>query len=322
MTTRDWTTTSLLADIRRLGSFADEDTSVPDADLLAIATSRMMTSIVPLVQTVNEGYWRKRLEVPVVSQQRNYRIPSRAIGGVIDKLFYNRNTQDDLNDNIFKLDQLTLQDGVEFYFSPFYSSTGLSTGFHIEGDEIFLTPIPPASTVNQAIIFVYPRTPNELVQTGTSDVDTITVVGSTTSVTVATNANFPDGSYTVDVIQANPNFDSLADDVSATKSGTTITLGTAVEGMQTGDFVCLAGKSPVPQIPREFHHLLAISAAEEALRQRKDFGQMQALQQDFEKYAEMITGMLTPRVRNEPMKIIARNSALRSRNQQRYRWRF
>ena len=320
---RDFTTNNfLLPQIRVLGDFPDDDPRTTDDILLQIANRRLLVELVPFLQKVRGDYWLKREVTPLVGSQTRYRIPSRSVAAGLDSVYWQRDTSNPSDQDIYQLDYLSLRDGVEDYNAFWYGNrrSDYPFGYHVEADEIVISP-EPANSQGQ-LIFFYNRTPNELVKTGTSDVLVITGITDNTNVTVATNANFADGSYTCDVIQNKSNYDSLSDDVSITKTGTAVTFGSAVTGLSVGDYVCIAGTSPVAQIPRETQDLLAIGVAAEACRSRKDIATAQLLEQDYMTRSQRVFDMLSPRVRRQNEKLISRNSPLRrGNNWRRYSYR-
>ncbi len=127
-----------------------------------------------------------------------------------------------------------------------------------------LVPTPSTGTLR---LFYFGR-PNSLV--ATSAVATISSID-VTRLIVTTTATIPStmtSGVSVDFVDATPGFRSLAIDqaTTGTVAGTTVTLSTALPAsVLAGDYVCLAGESPVPQIPVELHPLLAQRVVVKAL---------------------------------------------------------
>lgn len=307
---RDFTVNNyLLPEVRRLGDFPDDDPRTDDDSILAIANRRLILDMVPMMQSVRANYWLRRSFLDIVSGQRRYRIPNRAIGSSLDSVYYQSQGAGNEFEDVIELQHQSLVEGVETGNRYYYSqSSGAPFGYHVEGDEIVLDSEPNQSAGK--LIMMYNRIPNALVKTGTSDVLVVSSVTSTTEVEVTANATFSDGSYTCDVIQSKSNYDSLVDGVSVTKSGTTLTLGSAVTGIAVGDFVCIEGTSPVPQIPREVQDLLNLSVAAEACRNRKDIEMAQLLDADYVRFRGELQKMLAPRVRRQNTKLKSRHSPL------------
>lgn len=319
---RDFTVNNyLIPQVRVLGDFPDDDPRTTDSDILQIANRRLLTDLVPFMQKVRGDYWLKRNTQTLVSDQDRYRIPDRAIGAGLDSLFWQPNNPSGPNTDIYPVNHFSLEDGVSDYSDNLNYITDGTFGYHIEGDEVILSPSPNPNA--GSIIMLYNRAPNELVKTGTSDVLVLASVQvSLLTGTVIANANFPDGTYVCDIIQAKPNFDSLVDNISITKSGTSITFATEPPaGVAAGDYLCIVGTSPVPQIPREAQDLLVIATAAEACRNRKDIASAQLLGQDYQVRSESVFNMLSPRVRRQNQKLISRHSPLRLSNSIR-KWRY
>ena len=78
-----YTTTDLLAAIKRRAQLPDANGALTDADILALATPAMRTQIQPLIRSVREDYAVVSEVQTVVADQQQYPIPSRAEGGSV-----------------------------------------------------------------------------------------------------------------------------------------------------------------------------------------------------------------------------------------------
>jgi hypothetical protein len=141
-----------------------------------------------------------------------------------------------------------------------YDSTGNLAGFYYRGNQVVL--VPSSSSTATTLRMSYFIRPNELAAiSATNGIHAISAINtSTKAVTVAGNTAIST-STPCDLVAATPGFESLDIDLTPTAaSGTVITFGNASAlptDLAVGDYVCLAGKSPVPQIPAEFHPILA-----------------------------------------------------------------
>jgi hypothetical protein len=77
--------------------------------------------------------------------------------------------------------------------------------------------------------------------------------------------------------------------------------------------VCLAGQSPVPQIPPELHPLLAQRVVCKALESLGDAAGFQAAQLKMAEIQQAALPLITPRVDGEPKRFANRNSPFRRR---------
>ena len=82
--------------------------------------------------------------------------------------------------------------------------------------------------------------------------------------------------------------------------------------IKKGDYITLAGQTPVPNIPTEMHPLLAQAAAVQILESSTDTEALMNAQKRMEKMAASIQTLVDNRVDLAPKKIKPRHSALTS----------
>src|SRR5512147_634259 len=75
-----WTTTDLVASIRRRTGMPAAQATYTAAELLAIATDELWSYVVPFVLSQQEDYWLRHAEEPLVDGVYTYPIPTRAVG--------------------------------------------------------------------------------------------------------------------------------------------------------------------------------------------------------------------------------------------------
>jgi hypothetical protein len=108
-----------------------------------------------------------------------------------------------------------------------------------------------------------------------------------------------------DIINQNPPFQSIADDVAITNiQGYQVTLSSVPSGIAKGQWFCPAGLSCIPQIPYEFFPLLkerTVATIAEAM----DMSQLQAAAKaKIQEYESNALAMIRPRVQGSPRVII------------------
>lgn len=114
---------------------------------------------------------------------------------------------------------------------------------------------------------------------------------------------------TLDVVNHNPGFRILVLDAATTGtvSGTTITFSVALPAsVVAGNYVCLAGESPVPQLMPEAHPLLAqriVVKSLEALGDKKVDGAMATC----ERMKKELLARLMPRTKGAIQYVVNRN---------------
>ena len=290
-------TDTLIPTLRLLPLMPSVQNLFTDANLLTIMTFEMSSKITPLIDNQAEEYFVHIDDIPYISGATTFQIPSRAVAGKLRSV-----TFVDANNNEVRIPRLRLEDTMSNA-----NATGLTInpalwGFYIRNDKIVLY-LGSTTGGTSGFVFLrlrYIRQPNTLVLS--------TACGEVTNITgnVVTVDAIPSTftiSETYDLISNSPvMFDSLLDDATITAINTglntiTFTNGTVPSGLQIGDWVCLAGQSPIPQIPYNpgFQLLLQLSAA----KCLEIHGDVQGFNVAMSQAADMKTyfiSVLTPRV--------------------------
>ncbi len=294
---QDFTTTALLASIKRRGMFPSNTDTFSTTDFLAIATEELQNNIFDLLISVrHEEYGVADYDQTVVAGTATYAMPARAAG---DKL---RAVQIAGSDGLYRPLQRFEPEQVHQY-----GASGSVEGYVFQDNSVILVPTPAAAgdTLRQK----YYRRPNALVLPAAvatiSSIDAGRTVITTTATIPATFA----ASLRMDIIDNNPGFRTLVMDALTTNttSGTLISVTAALPASVTaGDYVCLAGESPVVQAPVELHPLLAQRSVAKILEALGDAKAKIAKDACAEMRAEAIT-FLGPRSDGSPKYIINRN---------------
>ena len=302
-----WTTTELLADIRRRARLSTTDPDHTDANLLLDADSVMDEVIVPLVLIARSDYYTRHEDQSIVAEQQTYPIPSRAVASVPRQVFWV-----DGSGTYRELAYLTLADSLGF------NDSGEPEAYTIRDNEVWLLPTP--STASGSLRIAYEYQPGKLVLPSAcavvEGVDRTTGTLDCTDVpTTWTNATI------LDIVKGTSPFVLLAADLDPT----TVTTGASgsvdfvatdlpdasrLPSSATGDYICPAGYSCIPQIPADLHSLLALGVAVEVLDQVGD-PLANLMRQKLGQALTAAQRKLSPRVKGSPQKIVSRNSPLR-----------
>jgi hypothetical protein len=98
-----------------------------------------------------------------------------------------------------------------------------------------------------------------------------------------------------DVVKAKPGFDTYELENSATRTSNTFTFSSGLDtAIVVGDYICLAGESPIPQIPVALHPLLAHRVVLRALEALGD-PKAQVAAKTCEELTKSAMLLLTPR---------------------------
>jgi hypothetical protein len=288
-----WTTTELIASVKRRAGVPSASGAFLAADLLAIADEEMGSYVVPLILKEREDYFVAHHEEPITDALYSYPVPYRAIGGKLREV-------------------LALSPARRASDLPRVSASDLQDadfGFYLDGGMISLVSNGTnASRYGSWLRLSYYRRPNRLVDISRAAV--ITTVNSTTGVlTFSSLPSALSSAAVFDVVSARSPFDTLGMDVAGVVAGSQITMGAALPAnVQVGDYVCLPEESPVPQVPAELHGLLAQKIAVKVLEGKQMLDKLAAARSELERMEADARALITPRVDGEAQRLVARSS--------------
>lgn len=290
-----YTTSDLLTSIHNRGNIPSttNDTNVNSSNnLLNIATEQLHTKLYPIIQSTREEFYVTRKDFTITASQNEYIIPSRASGLVL------RDVQLVTGTDVQSLGIIDSE-----YITT--TSSGTVSGYYLEHNKIILYPT-PASTSGTLRVRYYLR-PSRLTITSNcgqiSSIDTVTnqVVVSAIPSTWAAGTS-------LDFVQASAPYANLAIDQAATVvSGTTITFASLPSTLAVGDWLAPAEYSPIPQLPYEFHAVLAQLTVCKVLEAMGDREGATLAFKDVQTDLENMLKLVTPRNQGERKKVINRN---------------
>lgn len=256
-------------------SFAPiSQTTFQDADILRILNEELSLSIVSSILKTREDFFLARKTISLVASKDHYPVPKRAVGNSIKALFAVSSGGDKRalkRRDIDRIDE--------------YSGNGGSTGeFYFESDELVL--MQPPSDSSDSLLCIYPRRPSELVlTTSCAKITSISSTSTHTTFTVDTDltADLSVGEY-VDFLSHKAPFQCWSEEVAITAITTTtievlkaniVDVDGSVEPV-ANDYICPYGQANIPQIPIEFHPVLAQKGANRMLAALGDQAKLQA----------------------------------------------
>lgn len=291
MASFDYTTTGLLASIRRRASLPSATTSgTADSDLILFADEALTEEIVPLIMSVREEYFVAVDDTTLTASTTSFRIPYRAIGR--------------------KLREISIVSGNNVITDvPRYSTDDLqsaSFGFYIQGDKVML--VNTSGSIAGTWRMHYYRTPSKLVAIGAAAV--ISAINTTTKVVTVLGVPSNMSSSTMfDFVRADPGFDCLAIDQTASIASTNLTFTSALPAeLAVGDYVTLPGESPIPQIPPELHNLLAQSVAVKVMEAMGDNNGVGMAKSKLDEMRRQALILIEERVDGESAKAVNRSA--------------
>lgn len=290
----DFTTTGLFASIRRRASIPTTSTTgTANADLLVYANEELRLGLLAEILKLREGYFKRDSDTSISGT--SYRIPTRAIGGKLAGVYLLDSSGAVVGDPLPEI-----QDEWQGGWS---SGSGLA-GYRIRGMNLIL--VPDASTTAASLRMTYYEQPNELVSSGYATISSLT----STVITTSASHGFTTSSI-LDFVKANEGFESKAiDQTPSATTSTTLTFSSLPTGLAAGDYVCVARQSPVPQIPSEFHPILAQRVACLYLEAGGYKDELAVALGKLKMMEDSIGVLSSPRVDTGSKKLISRHSVL------------
>ncbi len=291
----DYTTTELLAGAKRRGMLPSTDETLSSADYLAFMSEEMQSYVAPLLISVREDYLAADYNVALTSTLTTAGTPPRAIGDKLKQVLVA-----DAGGTYHPIREIV--SGEASTFAP----TGTPVAYYLRDSTVVFVPAPSSDT---DVRLQYYRRPNRLVLPAACAVISSLDVARDTITTVATIPSTIATTVVLDIISHAPPFKWTQIDAVATTgtTGTTINLTAALPtGVVAGNYVCLAGESPVAQVPYELYPLLqqlTALAAQEALGDKS--AEVLAKARDLMVRRALTT--LTPRVEGSRTYIVNRN---------------
>lgn len=157
-----FTSSDVIAAVKRKITFPTSQDTFTDTDILAFANDELMVSQVPSILEYHEEYFVTKLleggstSTPLVASRSRYPIPGRAIGLRLRNIFY-----EDTGGNLFELSRIS-PDEQAFFQADLGTSVGVNR-FYLEGNDVILVPTIGSSPSGNIIMSYYLR-PNQLVE--------------------------------------------------------------------------------------------------------------------------------------------------------------
>lgn len=279
-----------------------------NADLILLANEEQLISLVPDIQKVKENYFLRSVVVPIESGDPEITVPERAIAGGLRGVFLKNGT------NRTRLSQMKISD------LEFGSGSGQASMFFMQDNKIVLYPTP--SSANDSLEIWYYSRPSDLVlTTECGKIDVITPDVSTIVFDLDTDlsSSMVVGSN-VDIISAkSPNRIQAFNAVIQSITGVTVTLllSDCIDANETvrpevGDYLCVAGKTNIPQLPVELHPILCQMVAARLVEALGDTAKLQLVNAKLAEMRGQAMSLLANRVENEPIALKNNYSILAS----------
>lgn len=282
------TTSDLLASIKSRTLMPTSQNTFTDLQLLALADDELASELLPIILSTREDYYTTYKDFAAAA---SLSIPARAVGMTLEDV-----VTVDSSGNETSVPQIDrTQQSRNAYF-----------GFHLRGNKVVFS-----STPTSTVRLYYPLSPSKLIKpSAAAQITDITG----TDVTVASLPSTITTATSIDFVKRDPGYESLSLDQSISSiASTTLTFALLPDDLAVGDFVCLAGDSPVVQCPPELMPALAQGVAVKVLEALGDREGMAVAQGKLNRMQSAALSLLQPRVSGESKKVINYNSSLRRR---------
>ena len=256
-------------------------------ELLNLATDEILSYIAPKIQQVRQSYFTAVIDVPIVKDVFKYRIPYRSIGGAIKEVKKkNSTTGSRLNLPLYSLGELNGR------------RENRSEGIAIDGAHLQLVGSQNLDSYDILEITIYMR-PSQLVPV--NQAAQVVAINSLT-VTVNTLPSSLLAGVKIDFIKSEGLNDIYAFDqpIQNIDAGNlAITFASLPDDIEVGDYIALAGETPVPNIPLDFYPLLEQRLAVKILEGLGDTQKSQAAQQKAQELETYLIATIVPRIEEE-----------------------
>jgi hypothetical protein len=295
------TWTELMDDIKVRGMIPTSQNTFTEDRLLRLTKAALLSKVMPLVDRVQEGFYSYDFD-EAINATGLYYIHRRAVGAkLLDAALVE-------GDDTLPLTRYSEREVINADSPPG------DYGFILKRNALRLVPRVPTewSTFRQTILL----TPADIVPVD----EAAQITGINTLTGVVTCETVP-SSWTnadiFDLVQAEAHFDTVGVDlaVSAVVTGASGTLTFAAadlsDRLAVGDWVSLAGESPVVQVPEALLPLLAQEVANIALKSQTDQSAYKLGVDEVKEMRQAILTLVSPRVRAAGKKIVNRTGMLR-----------
>lgn len=281
MAVNTYTTSDLITLVKLLGHVPQSQSTFTPTDILTLADFELRTAIAAQLKQVDEGYWQVATEYDQDSSGQ-YSMPGDAVASSTYVLQI-RNGQ-----AIWPVSRQAVSEQT----TTDYPSVA-NYAFFIRSNTINVLP----AAFDGVLRITYERRPSKLV-TVTSCAQVSSIVGQ-----VITVSSVPSGwviDDDLDLQAAQPQFDILGSVTISNISGTDITVTGDISTLSVGDFLCLSGQTCVPQIPVEFHQLLAQRVVCKIYELQGYMDKLKAAKSILGEMETALTALITPRTQAAP----------------------
>ncbi len=277
-----YTTSDLLDSIKRRSFAPAGQTTFTDAELLAMADEETQTTLLPDIMTAREEFFVTSYDYSITANQVAYAIPARSVGMQVRDVHVVDGTT--VIPDFPRIEPERITSG----------QPGTPGGFYIKSNSVCLFPTPSATS--RTLRLYFPLRPSSLIDA--ADAAVVSAINGTIVTVTTIPASWVTGN-SFDLIKQDGGQECLSIDLTSTLvSGTAITLPSVPDGLRVGDYIALAGQSPLIQLPPDYRLVLAQAVAVAILEGMSQPGAEGARKQ-LEKMRERVLKLIQPRTPGE-----------------------
>jgi len=297
-----YTTQSLIDSIKARGLIPTSQSTFTNDDFLRFGTEEIQVGMLPMLISVREEFFVKHDDQSIIALQEYYPIQDRAVSRMLrDVLQSNQNPIQPRSE----LQVLARMEPEQIHWQRNVARSTNDFMYYFRDDSVALSP--PPRTTQGTLRLVYHRRPSNLVMPASAA--KITSIDSTTQVTVSNVPSTFTDSSVVDLVDAKGGFATLGDDL-ALSSVTDPTITFAADlptDLKVGDYIALAGETPIPQIPLELQPVLSQRVVVKCLEALGDTNGVQVAQAKLMEIEKAAMTLISPRDKGTAKKIFSVN---------------
>jgi hypothetical protein len=292
----------LVLAVQELATLPENDERFTSTKILSLADTETLGKVIPLVKRHVAAYLSYDKDY-ALSSTGSYRVPPRAVmGALLDVKLVSGDQEEPVN----IIDEHQVRNRTLSHtpgFSCFLKNNTIIT-------------LPRSISGWTTIRMTYMLRPSQLVLASAAAQVTAINTG-TNTVTCSSVPTTFSASTPLDVIRANAQAEILAIDQTpssvVTGASGTIQLSSLPSSLEVGDYLALAGQSPVVLLPREVIPYLEQLVANRCLQSQTDKGALQEGLTNAKELRDGITILITPRVQHQPKVLVPNHGLTRRR---------
>lgn len=285
------TTDQFLSDVKQLITLPANQTRFTNTVMYSFGNRKMQDTVIPVIHSLNQEFWLTRTLLDITANVVQYPIPKRAMGRKFREVKI-RNP----NNNRSNLPQIAIER------EQFYRASSVPAGFFMYGDKIEIVPTPTVDGYQLQLWWFLP--PGLMVPVADAAVvqsvsgNDVTVDSVPDTLAIGTDIDFVEG------ISGNSYLAIDKEIINIAGNTITFTSGDVPDDLAAGDYITVAGTSPVLQIPDVAVPYLVTLTAMELLQAMSDYEGMDRLRETRDEQKKNVMLVLEPRVEGEPIPLI------------------